>query len=53
MVFPYNGDVMAKKKDPYDDLEKSIDIQCFIEFIHDGFKEVIDPRTSESGNIRK
>lgn len=35
---------MAKKKDPYTDIKKSIDIQCFIESIKDGFKDVEDPR---------
>lgn len=35
---------MAKKKDPYDDIEQSIDIQVFVESVLEGFNDVADPR---------
>lgn len=41
---------MAKKKEAYDDIEKSIDIQSFIDSVKDGFKELEDPR--QAGNTR-
>lgn len=39
---------MAKKKDPYDDIEQSMDIQVFLESVVEGFNDVADPR--EPGN---
>jgi predicted transposase YbfD/YdcC len=41
---------MTKKKEVYDDIEKSIDIQSFIDSVEDGFKELEDPRQAD--NIR-
>lgn len=39
---------MTKKKDPYDDIEKSIDIQAFVESVKEGFKQVVDPRKADN-----
>lgn len=48
MAISNTGDAMAKKKEPYDDIEKSIDIQEFIDSVKDGFKEVEDPRLADN-----
>ena len=39
---------MAKKKEPYNDIEKLIDIQAFIDSVKDGFKGVEDPRLADN-----
>lgn len=39
---------MAKKKDSYDDIERSIDMQAFVESVKEGFDEVADPRRADN-----
>jgi hypothetical protein len=48
MAISNTRDAMAKKKNPYDDIEKSIDIRAFIDSVKDGFKEVEDPRLADN-----
>ena len=38
---------MARKQD-YSDIEKELDLQSFIESIRGGFKNVLDPRSSDN-----
>ncbi len=42
------GDAMAKKKNPYDEIEQSIDIEVFVESVKEGFNKVLDPRRSDN-----
>jgi predicted transposase YbfD/YdcC len=39
---------VGKKYDPYNDLEKSIDLQSFLSSLKRGFDEVIDPREADN-----
>ncbi len=39
---------MAKKKNPYDEIEQSIDIEVFVESVKEGFNKVLDPRRSDN-----
>jgi predicted transposase YbfD/YdcC len=44
MSFLNGGDVVAKQKKYYDDIEQSMDLQAFVDSVREGFKEVTDPR---------
>ena len=48
MAFLNGGDAMAKKKEPYDDIEQSIDIQIFVESVQEGFGDIVDPRKADN-----
>jgi len=39
---------MARKKEHYNDIEQSIDLQAFVESVKEGFKEVTDPRKADN-----
>lgn len=39
---------MIKKKDPYDNIEQSIDVQNFVESVQESFGEISDPRKADN-----
>jgi predicted transposase YbfD/YdcC len=48
MALLKKGDAVARKKEYYDDIEQSIDVQAFVESVKEGFGEVLDPREPDN-----